>query len=125
MIPREYRKLWKPYRPHEGKVLYHLTTEVNLRNILKMGYLEPRDPAPRNWAGMKAIFMADPDDPKYEASLKNVFAHVKKKHKKITRLHIKPLGRLYKSIDPSRTFQVISLRPIPVENILEIEKVGL
>ncbi|KKU48685.1 hypothetical protein A3H10_00950 [Candidatus Uhrbacteria bacterium RIFCSPLOWO2_12_FULL_46_10] len=118
-IPEEYRQYWEPYKT--DKVLLHLTTRVNFENIKKVGHIEPRDPFPKHWAGIKAIFLADPDDPLYAESLKYVLAHVKEKHKGLLRLHIKTKNDLYKSKDPARTFQVMSLSPIYFEDIIEIE----
>ncbi len=121
-IPQEYQAFWQPYE--SNKTLFHLTTINNLEEIKKAGYVEPRDPAPRNWAGMKSIFMADPDDPIYHDSLPNVLAHAKKKGDQLVRLHINTKNRLYRSIDPERTFQVMSLDPISVDDITDIEEVG-
>jgi hypothetical protein len=66
--------------------LYHLTTARGLEGMKRMGHIEPRDPAPRNWAGMKSI--------------------------------------LYQSVDPERTFQVMSLDPIDFSEVVEIEDLG-
>lgn len=118
-IPEQYRKFWKPFNTDE--ILYHLTTAENLIKIKESG-LAPKDPSPKYWGGMKAIFMAYPDDPLYEKTQKNVLAHVKEKHKSLVRLHIKTKNNLYKSVDPERTFQVISLDPIPTSDIVRIEE---
>ncbi len=118
-IPQEYQRLWSPYET--DKVLYHLTTKEGLTGIMILGHIEPRDPTPRNWAGMKTIFMADPDDPIYLDSLPNVMAHAKKKGEHLIRLHIKTTNTLYRSTDPERTFQVMSLDPIPVAAIVDQE----
>ncbi len=120
-IPEEYKKFWQPYRT--DKALLHLTTKANFENIKKIGHIEPRDPSPKYWAGMKAIFLSDPDDPLYAESLKHVLAHVKEKQEDLIRLHIKTKNDLYKSTDPARTFQVISLDRISSEEILELEEV--
>lgn len=121
-IPIEYRELWKQYSEH--KPLYHLTTKQGLEGIKQIGHIEPRDPAPRNWAGMKAIFMADPDDALYQDSLPNVLAHARKKGDHLYRLTIKTNNQLYRSLDPERTFQVMSLDPIKYEDILDVEDLG-
>ena len=118
-IPEEYRKFWEPYIT--DKTLMHLTTRINLENIKKVGHIEPRDPAPKHWAGMKAIFLSDSDDLLYVDSLKHVLAHVQEKQEDLIRLHIKTKNELYKSTDPARTFQVISLDPISIKEILELE----
>lgn len=118
-IPEEYRKYWQPYKT--DKILLHLTTKANFENIKKVGHIEPRDPSPKHWAGMKAIFLADPDDPLYIESLKHVLAHVKEKQEKLIRLHIKTKNELYKSTDSARTFQVMSLEPIKIEDVVKIE----
>ena len=120
-IPKVYQHLWKPYQTN--KTLFHLTTLANWEAITRLGYLEPRDPSPRNWAGMKAIFMADPDDPLYPSSLPHVLAHVKKKEEELVRLHIQTSNQLYRSIDPERTFQVASLDPIPIDQVIDVEPI--
>ncbi len=120
LIPEEYKKYWKPFAT-KG-VLYHLTTKENFESIKKLWHLEPRDPSPKYRAGLKAIFLADPTDPLYHETLKNVLAHVKEKHEHLLRLHIKTDNKLYKSIDPERTFQVVSLKPILFEQIVKIEE---
>ncbi len=120
-IPNAYQSLWTPFE-YDG-VLYHLTTKENLASIMKDGYLEPRDPYPRPWGGMTAVYLACPTDPLYEETLPHVLAHVKKKHKHVLRLHIKTGNTLYKSLDPERTFQALSLDPIPVSEIIKTEQV--
>lgn len=118
-IPKEYREYWEPYRG--DKILLHITTKLNFENIKKIGCIEPRDPSPKHWTGMKAIFLSDPDDPLYPASLEHVLAHVKEKHEALIQLHIKTKNHLYRSIDPARTFQVISLDPIDIDDIVKVE----
>ena len=122
-IPEKYKQYWQPYKTK--KTVFHLTTEINFKHIKKIGHIEPRDPSPKHWAGMKAIFLSNPDDPLYAGSLKHVLAHVKEKHKKLLRLHIKTKNELYKSNDPKRTFQVISLDPISIQEIIKIETLSL
>lgn len=121
-IPAEYRHLWVPYT--SDKVLFHLTTADGLAGIKELGYIEPRDPVPRNWAGMRAIFMADSEDPIYEQSLPNVLAHARKKGDHLIRLHVKTKNKLYRSTDPERTFQIMSLEPLELNDIVEIEDLG-
>lgn len=118
-IPTEYQKYWIPCETN--KVLFHLTTKANFENIKEVGHLEPRDPSPKYWSGMKAIFLADPDDPLYADSLRHVLAHVKEKHEELLRLHIRTKNKLYKSVDPERTFQVMSLEPIDTREIVAVE----
>lgn len=119
-IPEQYRHLWKPYKT-EG-VLYHLTPKKNLEDIKSHGGLDPRDPSPKHWAGMTAVFLADPSDPLYEKTLPDVLQHVKDKHEEVVRLHIKTNNDLFKSVDPRRTFQVISLGKISFDDIIEVEE---
>ncbi len=118
-IPKEYRHLWEPYQ--SNGILFHLTAAEGLKGIRELGYIEPRDPAPRNWAGMRAIFMADSEDPMYQESLPNVLAHARKKGNHLFRLHIKTKNKLYRSTDPERTFQIISLEPIKLADISKVE----
>ncbi len=122
-IPSEYLKYWQPYKT--SKTLFHLTTKENLKNIQKVGHIEPRDPSPKYWSGMKAVFLADSDDPLYSDSLKHVLAHVKEKHEKLLRLHVRTKNELFKSSDPKRTFQVMSLEPIRIEDIIKVEEVSV
>jgi hypothetical protein len=117
-IPQAYAQYWEPFQTNE--TLYHLTTSTHLRQIRENG-LEPRDPAPKYWAGMKAIFMGYPSDPGYERNLRDVLAHVREKGLGLTRLHIKTRNTLYKSTDPARTFQVMTLDPISPTEIVEVE----
>ena len=84
-IPLEYRNLWRPFES-KAVTLFHLTTEVNLESIRIAGQLIPKDPAPRNWAGMSAIFLANPVDPIYERSLPHVLAHARKKGDKLVEI---------------------------------------
>ncbi|MDP2676097.1 MAG: hypothetical protein Q8O83_00195 [bacterium] len=122
-IPKQYKQYWHPYKTQ--KTLFHLTTKINFKNIKKIGHIEPRDPSPKHWSGMKAIFLSDPDDSLYADSLKHVLAHVKEKHEELLRLHIKTNNELYKSNDPKRTFQIISLDRINIKEIIKIEILSL
>ena len=119
-IPLEYRSLWRPFQAN-GMTLFHLTTQANLESIRLAGQLIPKDPAPRNWAGMSAIFLANPSDPIYARSLPHVLAHAQKKGDRLVRLYIETENSLYRSTDPERTFQVMSLDPISTADIVKIE----
>jgi hypothetical protein len=78
-IPREYRKFWVPFKTRDT-FLYHLTVKDNWEIIKTIGYLEPRDPALKHWAGMSAVFMSDLYDPWYEENQRRVQKHVKGKN---------------------------------------------
>ncbi len=119
-IPEEYGNFWVPYKP--AGVLYHLTTAENYAKIVEQGFIKPRDPAPKHWAGMVAVFMADPTDSLYEKTLADVLAHVKAKHEKVVRLHLELDQPLFRSTDLPRTFQVASLTPISAEHIVKVEE---
>jgi hypothetical protein len=121
-IPSAYRQYWQLFQTDDE--LYHLTTITNLDSIRKQGLL-PRDPRPKYWEGMEAVFMAYPKDPLYGETQSNVRAHVGEKGKKLVRLHIRTKNQLFKSIDPERTFQVISLDPIFPKDIIKYELVNL
>jgi hypothetical protein len=108
-IPPPYLKFWEPFSPAGG--LRHITTADNLPYILRSG-LEPRDPFPRPWAGMPAVYMGDPSDPGYESSLGNLLDHARAKGGDPVLLEIHTTGRLHRCIEPGRTFQVISLDTI-------------
>lgn len=120
-IPHEYQSLWVP--TDFNGVVCHLTTQENWAGIQATGHIQPRDPAPRNWAGMTAIFLANPDDLQYIESFPKVLAHVKKKHPHTLRLHIKTKNKLWRSLDPERLFQIMSLDPIDVSEIVKVEAV--
>lgn len=99
----------------------HNTTVDNLAAIERSGFIEPRDPAPKHWAGLVAVFMADVSDQLYLPAMAEVLGHVGEKAEALVRLHIATRNVLYRSIDPRRTFQVISLDPIPFDEIVEVE----
>ena len=65
--------------------------------------------------------MADPSDPLYVRALAEVLAHVREKDDALVRLHIRTTNALYRSVDPKRTFQVISLAPIVFSDVLRVE----
>lgn len=118
-IPTRYRAQWAP-AVAIGDLVHHTTT-ANLTAIQRDGFLEPRDPSPKHWSGLVAVFMADTTDPLYPASLADVLAHVHEKGETLVRLHVQTKNSLYRSVDPARTFQVISLDPIPLTEVAEIE----
>jgi hypothetical protein len=57
----------------------------------------------------------------YLLALTEVLAHVREKDEKLVRLRIRTANTLYRSTDPKRTFQVISLDPIPFREVAEVE----
>lgn len=113
-IPEEYRSYWQPFTTK--MVLYHLTTEENLQDIQKNGLI-PRDPAPKHWSGLKAVFLSFPNDPLFKKTQKDVTEHVRSKGQNLVKLHVKTKNQLFRSTDPKRTFQVISLDRIPTFEI--------
>lgn len=117
-VPKLYSEYWQPYQT--SNILHHITLKKNVEAIEKHG-LEPRDPSPRPWAGMKAIFMGEPKDPLYIKSEQAVLDHVRKKGEQPMLLHIKTNNKLYKSIEPKRTFQVISVDPIAPTEIIQYQ----
>jgi uncharacterized protein len=121
-IPEQYAPQWEPFIT-DG-VLYHLTSRRSLEEMYRLGHIVPRDPAPKYWAGMQAVFMADPTDPRYEQTLPNVVKHVRNKREALVRLHIRTANELWKSTDPERTFQVMSLDPISIGDVVEVEGVA-
>ncbi len=120
-IPPLYSVYWKPYQTQN--LLHHITTKKNVDSIRRHG-LEPRDPSPRPWAGMKAVYMAEPNDPLYDKSEQAVLGHVRKKGENPVLLQIKTNNKLYKSIEPGRTFQVISVDHIGPEEIVDYQGPG-
>ena len=118
-IPDQLKRFWEPC--DKDQAFFHITTKQNYQSIKNCGYIEPRDPSVRKWAGMKAIFLSDPDDELYAKYAARVVEHVKEKHEHLVKLHIKTKNQLYKSTHPTRTFQVISLSKIPVDEIVSVE----
>jgi len=121
-IPDAYRESWVPFQPHA--VLEHTTTQGNWEQIKASGYLEPRDPSPYTWAGMRAVFLSDTLDPLYPSRIPRVLAHVRKKGGPLVRLLIRTEHTLFKSLDPERTAQVISLQPIPLSAVVRVEAIA-
>lgn len=117
-IPEAYRSLWEPITTKV--ILYHMTTRENLPSILAHGLL-PKDPSPKHWAGLKAVFLSLPNDPVFKTAHHDVQAHVAEKGEEVVRLHIKTKNQLYRSTDPKRTFQVISLDQISPDDITMVE----
>ncbi|HEX7259823.1 MAG TPA: hypothetical protein VF272_02725 [Candidatus Saccharimonadia bacterium] len=115
-IPEPYRKYWEPYKTNN--LLHHITIEKNIEVIRETG-LEPRNPHPRPWTAMKAIFMGEPGDPLFAKSEQAVIKHVADKGDNPVLLKIRTKNKLYKSVEPKRTFQVISLDPIAPEEVVE------
>lgn len=77
-IPTHYAEYWEPYQTRN--ILHHITTKKYVDAIRKRG-LEPRDPSPRPWAGMKAVYMGEPSDALYGKSQHAVIDHVRKKRR--------------------------------------------
>ena len=118
-IPDGYQPLWVPVVAVAQ--LVHHTTTINLAAIEHDGFIEPRDPSPKHWGGLVAVFMADAGDALYVRALAEVLAHVREKDEKLVRLHIRTGNALYRSVDPKRTFQVISLDPIVFSEVVQVE----
>lgn len=123
---------YQPYRELTSSDLrlIHLTNKSNLRNII-ISCLEPRLPTKdKYWNKMKAIFLADVDDPIFLTSLQNILKHVADKEndtiENLFVIHIKTQNILYKaSKDLERTFQVISLDPINISDFIKIEPLNI
>lgn len=120
-ILERYRALW--VRAVRVGQLVHHTTTANLAAIERDGFIEPRDPSPKHWAGLVAVFMADATDALYGPALVDVLGHVREKDEKLVRLHIRTENPLYRSVDPKRTFQIVSLDPIAFSDVTDVEVV--
>jgi hypothetical protein len=96
-IPERYRNLWAP-ADTVGELVHHTTT-AHLAGIKRAGFVEPRDPAPKHWGGLVAVFMADASDRLYVRALADVLAHVREKDDTLVRLHIRTTNALYRSLD--------------------------
>ncbi|HKY77866.1 MAG TPA: hypothetical protein VJS45_17160 [Acidimicrobiia bacterium] len=118
-IPERYRKLWVPAGT-VGELVHHTTT-AHLAEIERAGFIEPRDPSPKHWGGLVAIFMADASDPLYGRALADVLAHVREKDDALVRLSLQTENVLFRSVDLKRTFQIISLDPIAFGDIAQVE----
>ncbi len=118
-IPEQYRDLWVP-ADTLGQLIHH-TTAASLVAIERAGFIEPSDPSPKHWGGLVAVFMADSTDPLYVRALTDVLGHVREKDDALVRLHIRTENALYRSVDPKRTFQVISLDPLNFGDVLRVE----
>lgn len=67
--------------------------------------------------------MSYPRDHLHSENLEHIIAHVKEKGGSLVRLHIKTNKTLYQSVDPKRTNQIMALDPIPLEDILKVERI--
>lgn len=120
-IPERYKKYWIPYRT--AKLLVHVTTVRNYSRMQKTGKIEPRDPSPQQWAGMKAVFLSDPQGSLYRRSVRKLLAHIKADRQKLVRLYIRTTNNLYKCNSPGRTFHRMSLNPISTKDIRQVEEI--
>jgi hypothetical protein len=118
-IPAEYQNYWKPFRTKA--ILHHLTTVDNVAAIMQHG-IESRDPSPKYWAGIAGIWMSYPRDPLYKINFEHIRAHVKVKGETLVRLHIRTRNDLFRSTDPQRTNQVLTLDPILPKDIVKVEQ---
>ncbi len=97
-IPTGYKKVLAAISNRQCTFIT-LQLKENVDAIKNCG-LEPRDPAPRPWAGMKVDFMGDPTDPLFKPSEEAVMEHVRQKGKEPVLLHIRTKNKLYKSVEP-------------------------
>lgn len=118
-IPEQYRSDWSPWYT-EG-LLIHITKKEHWEEIQKHGALEPRDPNPQHWAGMKAIFFFDEDHALTPEALEKMRAHVKKSGEQLVRLYIKTANQIYQSTTSDRAFHIMTLDPIPLKEIIKSE----
>jgi hypothetical protein len=121
-FPKEYKKFWEPYT--KGTILQHLTTRENFKNIKEDGVLKPYDPAPKQWAGLAAVFLMDPDDFQHEHAFLSIFSHVREKHMEVVRLHVYTRNFLWRSAHGDQVPQIISLDPIPVSEIVQVDEIN-
>lgn len=111
-IPKEWQKFWVPVT-NMPKKLIHFTCPTSAAAIFATGYIEPRDPAPRDWHGLKAVFMCDPDDPTFSNRLDLLMGeHFFTRSPVIDAIEISPEGRLFQCILPERQSYRISLQSI-------------
>lgn len=112
-IPPEYMEFWRPVKTPPD-MLVHLTTPQNKRAIFASGKIDPRDPAPRDWYGLSAVFMFDTAHPTFgtrAALLLN--DHLLRRSDRIDSIWIEPKGQLFRCKDPARSSYLLSLHAIP------------
>jgi hypothetical protein len=117
MIPEQWRKFWQPVEIAPSS-LVHYTSPENAKAILNSGCIEPRDPAPRDWHGLKAVFMCDTTDPSYLDRLQLLLTeHFFSKSHILHALEISPQTNLFRCTLPERRSYHIALTPIKRESI--------
>lgn len=122
MIPSEYRDSWEAFE--SDREFYHLTSEQNFESMRDAGRIEPVDPAPDDWAGMEAVFLLDPADPQFPTHRPDVRDHADANDRShVVRLVIETANTLYRCTEPEETFQVVSLDPISLDDIVRVESV--
>ena len=122
MIPEKYKNDWAPLETK--KTMVHVTPRKNWEGIQQVGYIEPRDPSPQHWAGMKAVFLFDEDKASTPEAKEKMKAYVQKSGEDLVRLYIQTKNQLFKSISPERPDHVMALNPIPLEEIIKVEEVS-
>lgn len=103
-----------------AEILYCLTPADHLTTVLREGLL------PRNdyFKELHAVVMAYSKDPLYEPVHLFSQAGFRKQGLEIIRLHICTNNKLFRSLFPNMTYQVISLEPIIAGDIVKIERIS-
>lgn len=116
-IPEQHRELWMPFEDN-NHVLLHYTPEHCFHQIYQDGYLSPQD-SKTVWEGMSAIYLCDPSDPMYKVRLPFILERLLERGSpRIICLYIKTKNQLFRATHKKRTFQIASLDPIPISEIL-------
>jgi hypothetical protein len=115
-IPAQLRSQWMPFQTSE--ILFCLTPAAHLETVLHEGLLPHDD----YFSDIHAIVLAYSKDPLYGPVHTFSVEGFRRQGLEMIRLHICTANRLYRSLFPNRTYQVISMDPISSGDIVKIEK---
>ncbi len=111
-IPEPWRPFWERVETHPSRLI-HFTTPQSAEKIWLDGHIKPTDPAPRDWAGLCAVFMCDPSDPSFDERFNgSLLDHFFRHSTVIDALEISPQTPLWRCMIPERASYYISLEPV-------------
>lgn len=86
---------------------------------MRSGYIKPMDPAPRDWEGLHAVFMCDPEDATFGQRFRSLLSeHFFARSRIIDVFEIKPEGQLYRCTVPFKRSYYISLDQVTTDRCL-------